>query len=43
MYFDFQGVRSFVRDSRKGVVREFLNLQEMADAIIAGKLIEERV
>ena len=43
VYFDFQGVNSFVRDSRKGVVCELLNLQEMVDSIIVGKSIEGRV
>lgn len=35
-----QGVNSFVRESRKAVIRELLNLEEMVDAIIAGKSIE---
>ena len=43
MYFDFQGVNSFVRDSRKGVVHELLNLQEMVDSIIIRKSIEGTV
>jgi len=34
-----QGVNSFVRESRKAVIRELLNLQEMVDAIMAGKMI----
>lgn len=43
MYFDLQGVNSFVRESRKAVIRELLNLQEMVDAIMAGKMIEGTV
>jgi hypothetical protein len=43
MYFDLQGVNSFVRESRMAVIRELLNLQEMVDAIMAGKMIEGTV
>lgn len=35
-----QGVNSFVRESRKAVIRELVNLQEMIDFIITGKTIE---
>lgn len=38
-----QGANSFVRESRKAVIRELLNLEEMVDAIIAGKSIEGTV
>lgn len=34
-----QGVNSFVRESRKAVIRELVNLQEMVDVILAGKSI----
>lgn len=34
-----QGVSSFVRESRKAVIRELVNLQEMVDVILAGKSI----
>jgi hypothetical protein len=43
MYFDLQGVNSFVRESRMAVIRELLNLQEMVDVIMAGKMIEGTV
>lgn len=34
-----QGVNSFVRESRKAVIRELVNLQEMVDVILGGKSI----
>lgn len=34
-----QGVNSFVRESRKAVIRELVNLQEMVDFILGGKSI----
>eukprot|EP01018_Ginkgo_biloba_P012643 Gb_14940 [translate_table: standard] len=35
-----QGVHSIVRESRKAVTRELVNLQEIVDALIAGKSME---
>lgn len=35
-----QGVSSFVRESRKAVIRELVKLQETVDVILAGKSIE---
>ncbi|KAH9299150.1 hypothetical protein KI387_030832 [Taxus chinensis] len=36
-----QGVNSFVRESRKAVTRELVNLQETIDDIISGKSMQE--
>lgn len=38
-HFYLQGMNSFVRESRKAVICELVNLQEMVDVILAGKSI----